>query len=88
MASCRSCLRPIFWAVTKNQKLIPIDAHGASDGNVEIRPTHGDGPPLAIVHKEPPMIYEGTLHHTHFTTCTNPEEFRRPRNQRRPAATS
>lgn len=82
MAQCRSCLAPIFWAVTKNGKLIPVDLHTSLDGNVEITPTPGDGPPAATVHAQPPVVTTGTLHHTHFTTCKYARDHRNPRGHR------
>lgn len=82
MASCGECGRPIFFAVTKNDRLIPVDVATSVDGNVEITPTVGDGPPLATVHAQSPMLPTGTLHHTHFATCPRPEGFRRPRPTR------
>jgi hypothetical protein len=77
MAQCRSCLAPIFWAVTKNGKLIPVDLSTNLDGNVEITPTGGDGPPLATVHAQAPALTTGTLHHTHFATCPMAADHRR-----------
>lgn len=82
MATCRSCLRSIFWATTRNDKLIPVDVATSLDGNVEILPTPGGGPPRAVVHSQPPALTTGTLHHTHFTTCPHAREHRNPHGRR------
>jgi hypothetical protein len=71
---CRDCEAEIIWAITANEKLMPVDAELTDNGNVELA---GRGKtPRAIVHGQPPMIPVG-LRMSHFVTCPNAEARRR-----------
>lgn len=73
MSRCRSCNAEIVWAITENGKRMPFDAEPAE------RPTGlfklvNDGPDVLArsVAGEPVYL-------SHFVTCPNADEHRRPR---------
>lgn len=85
MAQCRSCPATIVWAETeakgdKPGRKIPLDADGRTarvvpDGNIIFTgATTGDGTPIVR------MVGNGKGKHvTHFATCPNRGQHRRPR---------
>lgn len=79
VATCRSCDAPIVWALTENGKKMPVDAdRNDSDGNVTLAEENGEL--LARVFPTPEARTEGQAGYTsHFATCPNANEFRRPR---------
>lgn len=70
---CRSCGAAIFWALTENEKRIPMDAEPITPlagGHYAIDwPRGPDRAPRAIA---TPAIYQ-----THFVTCPNAAEHRK-----------
>jgi hypothetical protein len=76
-SACRSCGAPIIWALTRNDKRMPIDVGPVEGGNVEIvaRDTRRDVP-YVVVHAQPPMGVD-KLYMSHFATCPNAETHRK-----------
>lgn len=74
MSACRSCGAEVFWAVTTSGKRMPVDAEPVqgTEGNVYI--VEGD-PPLAVVGTHT----EGPTYTSHFATCPQASQHRRPR---------
>jgi hypothetical protein len=73
---CRSCHRPIIWAVNgKTGKSMPVDADPADNGNIELLPRAGAAPE-AVVHAQPPMLATG-LYLSHFATCPDRDRWRK-----------
>ena len=72
-ARCRSCDAPIIWAVTKNDKRMPVDAEPAENGNVEL--VDQGRVKRAIVHAQP-SFGSGPLYLSHFVTCPEAETHR------------
>jgi hypothetical protein len=71
---CRDCNAEIIWAITTNDKLMPVDVEPTDNGNVELA---GRGrTPRATIHAQPPIIPIG-LRLSHFVTCPNAEARRR-----------
>ena len=68
---CRACGAPIFMALTRNGKAMPIDAAPDPAGNVEL--TFNDrARPFATVHAGPPgMLDEWEPWMPHFASCPN-----------------
>lgn len=84
LAACRSCGAPILWAITLNDRRIPLDADPIT--------TVGDDPRglFALLQRPEPPIAIGldalprdaaalgpTLRRSHFATCPNADEHRR-----------
>lgn len=70
MSICRSCGAPILWGVTDQGRRMPLDPTAMSEG---VRFTFTEGVLIERV--------EGELfgHVSHFATCPNAAEHRRPR---------
>ena len=76
-ARCKSCGAPIVFGSTAKLQAIPLNAAEDSEGNCILGP---DG--RVIVNPE--VVPNGwTRHRSHFQTCPNAAEHRRPR---RPSA--
>lgn len=72
MSTCKSCGARIIWAPTPAGKHIPVDADPTPDGNIELR----DG--IAHVNQQANLLGEAR-YVTHFATCPQADEHRRPR---------
>jgi hypothetical protein len=66
---CRTCKRPIVWAITATGKRIPLDPEPVKGGNLRLV----DGRALAARDEPGPRFV------THFATCPFASEHRRPR---------
>ena len=70
-ARCRSCGAPVFWAVTENERRMPVDALPTTDGT------------LAVVFGYPNRSraagpdYQGERFTSHFATCPDADRHRR-----------
>ena len=74
---CRACDAAVIFAKNRaTGALLPLDAESRGDGKVVL---HADGTCTVLSKRTlfdgPPP--EGTLHVTHFATCTDPQRFRR-----------
>ncbi len=76
---CRgnNCRAPILWCETESGSLMPVDQAEDDRGNVEIVAVNEYGHPKVVVHHEPPLFHDGTLHMPHWATCVDSEDFRR-----------
>jgi hypothetical protein len=74
MSKCTSCSAPILWAVTINDKFMPVDAEPSPDGNVEL--IEEGRIRRAIVHTQP-LLAPISLHKPHWATCPNASEHRK-----------
>lgn len=72
---CRTCNHaPIIWAMTKNNKPIPVDAEPDSlRGNIELKTIGG------VVRADilKPSAERNDLRMSHFATCPRASEWRR-----------
>ncbi len=84
-SSCSSCKALIVWAVTVNDKPIPIDAKAMPAGNIELEPA-GDPrePPIAhVLDKHGARSVNGATrvpmlrYQSHFASCPNAQEHRK-----------
>lgn len=75
---CRSCKKPIIWAVTEAGKRMPVDVESSALGNVRLRERDGDVP-LAVVLKPAEMFGKTGLRTSHFVTCPDAADWRRKR---------
>ena len=73
MSQCRSCGAPIRWLTTLRGKMIPIDLEPVPTGNVIIE---GTGRARVIGSGVPS---DGPLYQSHFVSCPNAVQHRRPR---------
>jgi len=67
IAKCSSCGAAIFWAVTQNKKMMPLDVEGVTKAIAEI---DEDGRIRCDVR---------TAFTPHFATCPNAAKHRKPR---------
>jgi hypothetical protein len=73
MATCKACDAEIIWLKTKNGKRMPVDAAPSSTGNCRIV-----GGTVEVLGPRAVEEHTGSdLHHSHYTTCTDPRRFRR-----------
>jgi hypothetical protein len=73
---CKSCGRPMRWVDTNRGRKMPVDFDPHEDGNVVV---HANGR-ADVQGATPSEIPNGaTLHFSHFATCPNANEHRRPR---------
>jgi hypothetical protein len=71
-ASCKSCGASIVWAVTEGGRRIPLDYEPIGRTVFRLVRTHEPS--------EPPMaLTVDAAYVTHFVTCPNAEQHRRPR---------
>lgn len=76
MSRCKSCGAAIVWARTIGGKRMPVDAEPSAGGSVVL---HGDGTCTVVpLSGKPDGV---SLHKSHFATCPNAEEHRKPRSQ-------
>lgn len=71
VTECRRCKKPITWAVTENNKPMPVDPHSYEDGNIILRPEgRGNAQVAHVMTKaelaDPPP---GPRYKAHFATC-------------------
>lgn len=80
VANCRSCDAPIVWCRTRAGKNMPVDADPVEDGDFCIA-DGDDGKPLAVHVKSYPgkVPHDVERYTSHFATCPNADQFRRPR---------
>jgi len=74
-ARCKSCGAAIRWAQTENGRAIPLDADPVAGGNIELTTVtnrHG-----AVV--EVARISQDGEWQSHFVSCPQADEHRRPR---------
>ncbi len=71
VTACRRCQKPITWAVTENNRPMPVDPYSCEDGNVQLIPDpRGPGQIAHVMSKaelaDPPP---GPRYKAHFATC-------------------
>lgn len=86
-SACAACDRTIRWAITDNDRFLPLDPHPVDGGNVELLdeviPTikgalhrarvHGNSPQLELLVE----VVDTDRYVSHFVTCSDPDRFRR-----------
>lgn len=88
-AHCKACNAWIYWALTKDGKWMPVDAEVNELGNVVLDNNPGQRAPLARVLGNESLFdtaqpwANGERRHAHFTTCPNPDQFKKKRKPRR-----
>jgi len=68
--ACRSCGEPIVWAVTENNKRIPLDTSAVRGGNVVLEANGA----LARVVKPNPAVMR---YRSHFVSCPQASSWRK-----------
>jgi len=81
MSVCRSCHAPVLWVVTQAGKRMPLDAAPTDAGNV-IR--YGDAARVltadeVAARRSPRHVDPGPLYVSHFTSCPNAAQHRKPK---------
>jgi hypothetical protein len=75
---CRTCNRPVIWAVTERARTMPVDALPVKDGDIQL--VQGDaGLPTARVLKVAERFGKKNLRTSHFATCPQAERWRSAR---------
>lgn len=79
MTKCRSCGAAIFWAVSVNSKLMPIDAEPVQDGNVlvNISRSNPDKKTCVVLKHGVEKPKDRRLFRSHYQTCPNAKAHRR-----------
>lgn len=79
-SSCRSCQRPVVWAVSEAGKNIPIDPEPKPTGNLVLLTSMRDGR-IYIQARAFDAEQDADLQRyvSHFVTCPDAKRFRRPR---------
>jgi hypothetical protein len=86
-STCVACDQPMRWAITDNDKFIPLDLDPSENGNIELTDeilvtdkgalhrarVHGESAQLKFAVE----VAHGDRYLSHFVTCTDPERFRR-----------
>lgn len=74
---CRSCPAQVIWALTENDKLMPVDAKPTVDGNIALIVGDPREAPVArvVLHCEPGEL----LYTSHFATCPDAKAWKRPK---------
>jgi hypothetical protein len=75
VSTCKSCGATIRWAVTTNDRSMPLDPEPVPDGNLEIIGTR-QGLPLVRV-AEAQLFDDGPRYLSHFATCPQAPEHRK-----------
>lgn len=76
ISKCRSCGAAIIWAVTRNEKSIPLDAEPSPEGNVvldDLRNATVLGPLDLLLHDRDAQ----PLYMPHHASCPDGEEWKR-----------
>lgn len=73
---CRTCGRPIVWAVTRNGKDMPVNPEPVKDGNIKLTARPGMAP-LADVLPVAKRFGRKDLVTSHFTNCPGADRWRR-----------
>lgn len=81
-SACRSCHRPIFWAVTIHDRSMPMDPDHYDDGDWVIDGEAENGAPK-IRHVEPLTDGDATRYQPHWATCPNADQHRKRDSERR-----
>lgn len=70
--TCTYCSKPVLWAVSKNDKPMPIDPSPYEDGNVELVHEAGGVVRALVVPKgKQPGLFDNTARFkAHFATCS------------------
>jgi hypothetical protein len=79
-SQCRSCGRPIVWAISAAGKNIPLDPEPRADGNLLRHASTLDGKIVfraEVVDRDDPTLANRYV--SHFVTCPDAKNFRRPR---------
>lgn len=79
---CRSCDADIIWAVTINDRPIPVDANPAPGGNLRLEPRGATMAPRAVK-LSPKLAFGVKLRMPHHASCPQGREWKRKRGGRR-----
>jgi hypothetical protein len=80
MTACRSCGAAIVWAVTTNNRRMPVDANPVPDGNLTLAYPSPGAAPIAV-HADPGalLIDNPPRYVSHFATCEFADQHRKSR---------
>ncbi len=65
LVPCRSCGKPIFFAVTANGKRMPVDPEPILTGSLIVTEHAGQEPTCAPA----PLVHSGPKYLSHFASC-------------------
>lgn len=79
---CRSCGADIIWAVTVNDRPIPVDATTAPGGNLRLEPRGHTMAPRAVT-VPPKLAFGARLRWPHHGSCPHGKSWKRKPGGRR-----
>lgn len=85
---CRSCAKPMLWVVTNGGKRNPLDLEpDPTYGNVLVIEGEREWRLGIVIHNDDVLaeareLFPDRIHTSHFATCPNADEHRRPRERR------
>lgn len=81
---CRSCREPILWAVTKNDRRMPVNPEPSDAGNVMLARQDGELRAAVLGHNQAAGARDSgvALHTPHWRDCPNADDHRRTRRSR------
>lgn len=74
ISACRSCMAPIYWAITTNGKRMPVDSQPSPHGSFRLEERPDEPDPLAVWI---PAGHAPNLHEAHFVRCPNAAQHRK-----------
>jgi hypothetical protein len=81
MSACRSCRAPLVWVRSEDGNKMPLDAEpyvGDEPGGLFVLRDGSYGETVALA-VPPDAFPDEPLYRTHFATCPNADEWRKPR---------
>lgn len=77
---CKSCGARIVWALTDQDKRMPVDAEPSARGNIKLVWIPSLNEYRAVVQKgDVAPALAGSLYLSHFASCAQAQQHRRPR---------
>ena len=74
---CRSCDRPLVWALTESKQLMPVDAEPVEDGNLLMTVEGGRARVEVVGPLDVALLDDPVLYQAHFRSCLQADQWRK-----------